>query len=53
MKKTRLFLLVIVGTVAFVFRGIASAPSPVFTPAYVLIGLGLLSLGTGAIAYFK
>ncbi len=53
MKKTRLFLLVIVGTVAFVFRGIASAPSPMFIPAHVLIGLGLLSLGTGAIAYLK
>jgi hypothetical protein len=53
MKKTRLFLLVIVGTVAFIFRGIASAPSPMFIPAHLLIGLGVLSLGTGAIAYLK
>ncbi|UCC61850.1 MAG: hypothetical protein JSV36_13770 [Anaerolineae bacterium] len=51
--KVRLFVLVIVATVAFVFRSIASAPNPMFIPAYVLIGLGLLSLGTGAIAYRK
>lgn len=46
-------MLLIVATVAFVFRSIASAPNPMFIPAYVLIGLGLLSLGTGAIAYLK
>ena len=51
--KVRLFLLVLMGTVAFVFRGIANAPSPMFIPAHVLIGLGLLSLATGAIAYLK
>ena len=51
--KLRLFVLVIMITVAFVFRSIASAPSPIFIPAYLLIGLGLLSLGTGTIAYRK
>lgn len=51
--KVRLFLLVLVGTVAFVFRGIVSAQSAMFIPAHLLVGLGLLSLGTGAIAYLK
>jgi hypothetical protein len=51
--KTRLFMLVIAVTVAFVFSSIASAPSPMFIPARLLVGLGLLSLGTGAIAYLK
>jgi hypothetical protein len=51
--KMRLFGLVIAVTVALVFPSIVSAPSSMFIPAHLLIGLGLLSLGTGAIAYLK
>jgi hypothetical protein len=51
--KVRLLVLMIVVTLAFVFGSVASAPSPMFIPAHLLIGLGLLSLGTGAIGYLK
>jgi len=52
--KVKLFLLVVLmGTVAFVLRGVVSAQSPTSIPAYLLIGLGMVSLGTGAIAYLK
>jgi hypothetical protein len=51
--KRRLFFLVLVVTVAFVSRGIFSAQNPESIPAYLLIGLGMVSLGTGAVAYMK